>query len=54
MTSARRHSDALLEISQALSNELETNNVLDRILKVAKVRSFEERSDELGMGGLRE
>ncbi|GMH58501.1 hypothetical protein TrST_g1030 [Triparma strigata] len=36
MTPARRHSDALLEISQALSNEMETNDVIDRILKVAR------------------
>ncbi len=35
MMFARKHGDALLEISQALSGEIETADVIDRILKVA-------------------
>ena len=36
MASARKHSDALLEISQAVSGEIDSLDVIERILKVAE------------------
>ena len=35
MTFARRQSDALLEISQAMATEVEAEDIIDRMLKVA-------------------